>query len=129
MLIPFFKFNQSVNQSVCLYCFMSDKNTVDWGMVLRVFIIIHLIIHNNQFYWGTVDTEIKVPSVENPELTNVLYLKPGERLYKSSILHSLPGISSVTKFLPSQSIYLPFVFFFFFLPISFPYFLGLLLFF
>ena len=27
--------------------------------------------------WGTVDAKIKVPSVENPELTDVLPLKPG----------------------------------------------------
>ena len=27
--------------------------------------------------WGTADAEIKTPSVENPELTNVLLLKPG----------------------------------------------------
>ena len=26
--------------------------------------------------WGTADTEIKVPSVENPEMTNILPLKP-----------------------------------------------------
>ena len=29
--------------------------------------------------WDTVDAEIKVPSVENPETTNVLTLKPGNR--------------------------------------------------
>jgi len=27
--------------------------------------------------WGTVDTEIKIPSAENPELTNIFPLKPG----------------------------------------------------
>ena len=27
--------------------------------------------------WGIVDAEIKVLSVQNPELTNVLPLKPG----------------------------------------------------
>ena len=38
--------------------------------------------------WGTVDTEIKVPYVENPELTNVLPLKSGEGQYVA--LHALP---------------------------------------
>ena len=31
----------------------------------------------NDPQWGTVDAEMKVPSVENPELMNVLPLKPG----------------------------------------------------
>ena len=38
--------------------------------------------------WGTVDTEIKVPYVENPELTNALPLKSGEGQYVA--LHALP---------------------------------------
>ena len=32
--------------------------------------------------WGTADTEIKVPSLENPELTNVNPLKPGAGQHK-----------------------------------------------
>ena len=32
--------------------------------------------------WGTADAEIKVPSVENPELTNVNPLKPGAGHHK-----------------------------------------------
>ena len=31
----------------------------------------------NDPQWGTVDAEMKVPSVENPELINVFPLKPG----------------------------------------------------
>ena len=32
----------------------------------------------NVSQWGTADAEIKFPSVENQELTNVLLLKPGK---------------------------------------------------
>ena len=39
--------------------------------------------------WGTVDAEIKVPSFENPELTNVLpFIKP--EVGQNTSTHVLP---------------------------------------
>ena len=38
--------------------------------------------------WGAADAEIKVPSVENPELANVLPLKPG--VDENIAMHALP---------------------------------------
>ena len=38
--------------------------------------------------WGTADAEIKIPSVENPELTNALPLKPG--VCQNIAMHASP---------------------------------------
>ena len=54
--------------------------------------------------WGTANTEIKDPSVENPEL-KVLSFKPGAGLYIA--MHATPTASSCS-FLPFQSIHLHF---------------------
>ena len=44
--------------------------------------------------WDTADTEIQVPSVANPEVTDLLPLKPGEghSLYRAMQLLLLPGV-------------------------------------
>jgi len=61
-------------------------------MELLLFVFPLLCVPNCFFFlnqeWGAADTEIKVPSVENPELANVLLLKPG--VDENIAMHALP---------------------------------------
>ena len=52
--------------------------------------------------WGTADVEISNPSVENPELTNVLPLKP--ELGQNIAMHALTAARS---FFPCPNLYHP----------------------
>lgn len=60
---------------------------------------LHMHTHSRQSFstpqWDTADTEIQVPSFENPQLTDLLPLKPGEghSLYRAMQLLLLPGVS------------------------------------
>ena len=54
--------------------------------------------------WHTVDAKIKVPYVENPELWNVLPLKPG--VGQRIAMHASPTARKVSIVL-SDNIYLP----------------------
>ena len=66
--------------------------------------------------WGTVDTEIKIPYVENPELTNALPLKSGEGQYvvwRRSVC-SLACFAHCQELLPCPYFYLPGAFTFIF---------------
>ena len=58
--------------------------------------------------WGTVDAEIKVSSLENPELRNVLHLKP---VVGSEYSHAC--FAHCQEFLPCPNFYLPGPFTFF----------------
>ena len=51
-------------------------------------------IHSSVPQWGTEDAELKSPLVENPELTNVLILKPGVGQNIPCMLRSQPEFSS-----------------------------------
>ena len=59
---------------------------------------LHMHTHSRQSFstphWDTADTEIQVPSVANPEVTDLLPLKPGEghSLYRAMQLLLLPGV-------------------------------------
>ena len=71
--------------------------------------------HSSVRHWSTADAEIKVPSVENLELTNGLPLKPGNvriQIYT----HSSPNTRNVFIVLISTSFppHSTFFFFFFF---------------
>ena len=46
------------------------------GKVTTLFLFLHAQLPSLASRWGSVNTEIKVLSVENPEQTNVLPLKP-----------------------------------------------------
>ena len=66
--------------------------------------------------WGTADAESKVPSVENPELTDVLPSKPGvgqnTAVYASPIRNFfLVLISTLPVHPPSSSFFVIFFFF------------------
>ena len=50
-------------------CSLGVKNETSY---YKSFVILHVVPQ-----WGTADAEIKAHSVESPELTNVLPLKPG----------------------------------------------------
>ena len=46
-----------------------------WYLVLQFEHIVHYMkAQNQELNWGSADAEIKVASVENPELTNLLTL-------------------------------------------------------
>ena len=60
--------------------------------------------------WGTEDSEIKVPSVENPELTNCLSLKPG--VGQNIAMHASPTARNNLLVLISTSLILSLSFLF-----------------
>ena len=52
---------------------------VQLAALVSIYIYIYVVVCSFVLspHWGTADADITVPSVENPELTNVLRLKPG----------------------------------------------------
>ena len=75
-------------------------------LVFVVVAVILLLLRHLQSC--TADAEISVPSVENPELTNVLPLKPG--VGQNIAVHASPTARNFfhVLILPSRSIYLNF---------------------
>ena len=65
-----------------------------WWTQVRTFFVLFGTVTVLLPQWGTADAEIKVPSVENTELTTVLPSKSGGRQDIAMVARPLPEIYS-----------------------------------
>ena len=72
------------------------------GKVTTLFLSLHAQLPSLASRWGSVNTEIKIVSVGNPELRNVLPLKPVAG--KNIATHAWP---TANFFFPCRNFYLP----------------------
>ena len=88
-----------------------NKNNFDLSLFVVFIFLLFVLIHSGSFFlpfvcytffffsddWqsGTTEAEIKVPSVENPELANVLPLNPG--ICQNIATHASPTANLISS--------------------------------